>query len=137
MTLSVRLAAEREGRLEGIASLTASADEPATGEIFGLYVVPDARSTGVSWRLTEATAELAAREGHRQLFYWAGDENARAIAFAKNFGFRLTGHRRPAREADLDLGGQEIAFVLSLVPGDTSVPNPGRRRPTHDEGPIG
>lgn len=137
MVQSVRLVAEHEGHAEGTASLAASVDDPATGEIFGLYVVPEARSTGVSWRLTEAAAALATRQGYRRLFYWVGVDNARAIAFAKNFGFRSTGHRRPSRVADLDLGDQEMAMVLPLVSDDTSVPNPTRDRPTTNEGPIG
>lgn len=138
---SVRLLAEREGRTEGIASLAASADDSddpaddsATGEIFGLYVVPEERSTGVSWRLTEAAVALATRQGCRQLLYWVGVDNARAIAFAKNFGFRSTGHRRTSRVEDS--GDQEMAMVLSLVGDDTSVPNPTRRRPISHHGPT-
>ena len=37
-----------------------------------LYVAPEACGTGVSWRLVEAVAALASREGHRQLYYWVG-----------------------------------------------------------------
>jgi GNAT superfamily N-acetyltransferase len=84
-----QLLAERDGRPQGIASLGPYAAEPSAGEIFGLYVVPEARSTGVSWRLVEAAAALASGEGHRQLYYWVGIDNGRAIGFAKNFGFPL------------------------------------------------
>lgn len=135
MVASVRMVAERESQVEGIASMGPSADELDTGEIFGLYVVPDARSTGVSWRLTEFAAALAADAGYRRLFYWVGVDNARAIGFAKNFGFRSTGHRRPSRVSDLDLGHQEIAMVLSLVDDETSVPNPTVRQPRSNDGP--
>jgi len=55
----------------------------AAEEIFGLYVVPQARITGVSWRLVEAAVALASREGHRQLHYWVGVDNGRAIWFRK------------------------------------------------------
>ena len=132
-----QLLAERDGRPQGIASLGPYAAEPSAGEIFGLYVVPEARSTGVSWRLVEAAAALASREGHRQLYYWVGIDNGRAIGFAKNFGFRSTGARRPSRESDLALGDSETALVLSLVSDDTSVPNPTSKKPAPREGPIG
>ncbi|MDN5761674.1 MAG: GNAT family N-acetyltransferase [Microlunatus sp.] len=137
MIQSVRLVAERQGRSEGIASLAGAADDPETAEIFGLYVVPEARSTGVSWRLTEAAAALASQQGFQQLFYWVGIDNARAIAFAKNFGFRSTDYRRPSRAADLDLGDQEAAMVLPLVFDDTSVPNPTSGRPIPKAGALG
>jgi GNAT superfamily N-acetyltransferase len=137
MDRSHRLLAEREGRPQGIASVGTYAAEPSAGEIFGLYVVPEARGTGVSWRLVEAAAALASREGHRELYYWVGVDNGRAIGFAKNFGFRSTDSRRPSRVADLALGDDETALVLSLVPDDTSVPNPTTDKPAPREGPIG
>jgi GNAT superfamily N-acetyltransferase len=74
-----QLLAERDGRPQGIASLGPYAAEPSAGEIFGLYVVPEARSTGVSWRLVEAARSPGERRGpsaavllggHRQ---WARD----------------------------------------------------------------
>jgi hypothetical protein len=66
-----------------------------------------------------------------------GIDNGRAIGFAKNFGFRSTGARRPSRESDLALGDSETALVLSLVSDDTSVPNPTSKKPAPREGPIG
>ena len=124
-------------RPQGIASVGTYAAEPSAGEIFGLYVVPEARGTGVSWRLVEAAAALASREGHRELYYWVGVDNGRAIGFAKNFGFRSTDSRRPSRVADLALGDDETALVLSLVPDDTSVPNPTSDKPAPGRSPIG
>ena len=89
---------------------------------------------GVSWRLVEAAAALASREGHRQLYYWVGVDNGRAVGFAKT-GFRSTGSRRPSRVADLALGDCETALVLSLVPTTHRCPtrpatswHPGRAR---------
>lgn len=137
MDRSHLLLAERDGRPVGIASMGPYVAELSAGEIFGLYVVPEARGTGVSWRLVEAAAALASREGHRQLYYWVGVDNGRAVGFAKNFGFRSTGSRRPSRVADLALGDYETALVLSLVPDDTSVPNPTSDKPAPRDGPIG
>ena len=101
-----------------------------------MYVVPDARGTGVSWRLVEAAAALAMQNGYGQLYYWVGTDNGRAIGFAKNFGFRLSGYRRPSRASDLELGEQEVALVLSLEPDTRSVPNPTSGKAATREGPV-
>jgi GNAT superfamily N-acetyltransferase len=59
MTRSHRLLAERGPVPEGIVSLGPYEQEPSAAEVFGLYVVPEARSTGISWRLVDAAADLA------------------------------------------------------------------------------
>ena len=89
MTRSYRLLAERGQLPQGIVSLGVYDEDPSAAEVFGLYVVPEARGTGVSWRLVEAAAALATQNGYGQLYYWVGTDNGRAIGFAKNFGFRL------------------------------------------------
>ena len=136
MTRSYRLLAERGQLPQGIVSLGAYDEEPSAAEVFGLYVVPDARGTGVSWRLVEATAALAMQNGYVQLYYWVGTDNGRAIGFAKNFGFHSSGYRRPSRASDLELGEEEVALVLSLELDATSVPNPASGKTATREGPI-
>jgi L-amino acid N-acyltransferase YncA len=136
MAGSYRLLAERGQLPQGIVSLGVYEEDPSAAEVFGLYVVPDARGTGVSWRLVEAAAALATQNGYRQLYYWVGTDNGRAIGFAKNFGFRLSGYRRPSRASDLELGEQEVALVLSLELDTTSVPNPTSGKATTREGPV-
>ena len=59
MTRSHRLLAERGPVPQGIVSLGPYEQDPSAAEVFGLYVVPEARGTGVSWRLVEAAAALA------------------------------------------------------------------------------
>ena len=56
MTRSYRLLAERGQIPQGIVSLGVYEEDPSAAEVFGLYVVPEARGTGVSWRLVEAAA---------------------------------------------------------------------------------
>jgi GNAT superfamily N-acetyltransferase len=135
MTRSHRLLAERGLVPQGIVSLGPYKQEPSAGEVFGLYVVPEARGTGVSWRLVDAAAALATQQGYLQLYYWVGTNNGRAIGFAQNFGFRTTDYRRPSRSSDLD-PGEEIAMVLSLEPDATSAPNPTSEKPASREGPL-
>ena len=86
MTRSYRLLAERGQLPQGIVSLGVYEEEPSAAEVFGLYVVPEVRGTGVSWRLVEAAAALATQNGYGQLYYWVGTDNGRAIGFAKNSG---------------------------------------------------
>lgn len=136
MTGSYRLLAERGQVPQGIVSLGRYEQDPSAAEVFGLYVVPDARSTGVAWGLVEAAAALAVQNGYSQLYYWVGTDNPRAIGFAKNFGFRLTGLRRTSRFADQELGAEEIAMVLWLEPDSRSAPNPTSARAATREGPV-
>src|SRR3954447_8391954 len=135
ITQSHRLLAERDSVPQGIVSLGPYEQEPSAGEVFGLYVVPGGRGTGVSWRLVEAAAGLAAQQGYLQLYYWVGTDNGRAIGFAQNFGFRTTDYRRPSRGSDPQ-PGQEIAMVLSLEPDTTLAPNPTGGKATTREGPL-
>ena len=88
-----------------------------SGEVFGLYVVPEARvpaSLGASSR----PRRLATQQAYLQLYYWVGTDNGRAVGFANNFGFRTTDYRRPSRSSDLE-PGEEMAMVLSLEPDVT------------------
>src|SRR5512132_2355604 len=66
---------------------------------------------------------LAERDGRPQGIASLGPDVGEPSS-GEIFGFRSTGSRRPSRVADLALGDYETALVLSLVPDDTSVPNP-------------
>lgn len=133
---SSRLLAERDRVPEGIVAVRPYEPEPAAVEIFGLYVVPQARGSGVSWRLVEAAADLAKAQGFRYAFYWVGVDNGRAIGFAENFGFRNTGARRPTRNGPFDAAGEEqVALILSLAADPTETPNPTSPRPAPRSGP--
>jgi GNAT superfamily N-acetyltransferase len=135
MTRAHRLIAERGTDPQGIVSLGPYEQEPSAAEVFGLYVVPEARGTGVSWRLVEAAAALATQQAYLQHYYWVGTDNGRAVGFANNFGFRTTDYRRSARSTDLE-PGEEIAMVLSLEPDTTLAPNPTSGKPATREGPL-
>jgi ribosomal protein S18 acetylase RimI-like enzyme len=109
------------GRPVGVVSLgQGKDDEGRVAEIFGLWVAPDARGTGVATKLVEASADRARRDGRTHVSYWVGTDNGRAVAFASGIGFRPTDFRRPMRvsstssvDADDDLQ-EEIAMILPL-----------------------
>jgi GNAT superfamily N-acetyltransferase len=115
MQRSTRLLAERDGEAVGIASVgPADGDQPEAAQLFGLWVHPEARGTGVATELVRAGARAAADDGKRQLLYWVGTDNGRAVAFASGFGFRPTAHRRPMRVVSEDDGEEELAMTLPL-----------------------
>lgn len=121
---SRRLVAERDGSVRGVVSL-GQADEPYAGaaELFGLWVAPEARGSGVAWKLVEAGADQARRDGRSHLSYWVGTDNGRAVAFASSFGFRPGNNRRPMRVASEEDGADEMAMVLPLGVDPGSVPS--------------
>lgn len=124
MRKSRRLVAERDGTVLGVVSM-GEADEPnaLTAELFGLWVAPEARGTGVAWKLVEAGAEHALRDGRSHLTYWVGTDNGRAVAFASSFGFRPGSTRRPMRVASEEDGAEEMAMVLPLGVDPGSAPS--------------
>ena len=82
-----------------------------------------ARGTGVAWKLVEAGADQARKDGRSQLGYWVGTDNGRAVAFASSFGFRPTDTRRPMRVTNEADGAEEMAMVLPLGVDPGTVPS--------------
>ena len=124
MTRSARLLAEVDGEAAGIASLgeIRTEDAPTVAELFGLWVRPASRGTGVATALVRAGAETARDHGRTHLAYWVGSDNGRAVAFASGFGFRPTDSRRPMRVVSEDDGEEEICMVLPLAGDRGSIP---------------
>ena len=120
MRRSARLVAvplDESGPAVGVVSLgQGKDDESRVAEIFGLWVAPAARGTGVATKLVEASADRARRDGRTHVSYWVGTDNGRAVAFASGIGFRPTDFRRPMRVTSADAGDdeEEIAMVLPL-----------------------
>ena len=127
MRRSHRLLAEREGAPVGVASIgqarqDGEKDNEKVAELFGLWVAPAARGTGVASQLVQAGADAARQQGRSHLAYWVGADNGRAVAFASGFGFRPTDSRRPMRVRGEGDDEDEIAMVLPLGE-DRGVPN--------------
>lgn len=117
MTRSRRLLAESEGQTVGVVSVGSRPDtDDRTTELFGLWVVPQRRGTGVAWQLVKAGARQAAQDGFGFLAYWVATDNGRGVAFASSFGFRPTDARRPMRVSGADAGDdeEELRMVYSL-----------------------
>lgn len=125
MRRSQRLLAEVDGKAVGVASVgTEGTAEDTVGELFGLWVRPEQRGTGVARRLLEAAARTAREDDLNHLVYWVGTDNGRAVAFASSFGFRPTDSRRPMtlRGADVEEDDEETAMVLPLSSSVGDIP---------------
>jgi len=117
MRRSQRLLATVDGEPQGIVSLRAD-DEifENAAEVFGLWVSPELRGTGVAAQLVQRSAEAASDAGWTRLIYWVGTDNGRAVAFASSYGFRPTEYRRPMKDVDGNAveDEEELAMVLGL-----------------------
>lgn len=123
MTRSNRLIAEVNGEAVGVVSVgQAKVSDGSAGELFGLWVRPEARGSGIATHLVKNGASLARERGHSHLVYWVGTDNGRAVAFASGMGFRPTDYRRPMRIASEEDGDEEVAMVLAL--GEDVGPQP-------------
>jgi ribosomal protein S18 acetylase RimI-like enzyme len=119
-----RLVADLDGTPVGVVCLgQGDPDLPCAGELFGLWVAPEGRGSGVAWKLVEAGAAQAIADGHRNLGYWVGTDNGPAVAFASSFGFRPTGTRRPMRVQNETDGAEEMVMVLPLGDDPGTVPS--------------
>jgi GNAT superfamily N-acetyltransferase len=78
----------------GFAAIGRSRDLPGWGEIWALYVAPDAWGRGVGSALfADAIGHLAGR-GMARVMLWVLEGNARALQFYQGNGFVLDGARK-------------------------------------------
>jgi ribosomal protein S18 acetylase RimI-like enzyme len=111
------LLARRDEAVLGFASFGPSRDRdapPARGEVWAIYVHPDAWSAGVGRRLLDATRERLVAAGHDSMSLWVLAGNARAIRFYAAAGFAI----EPGSEKEFELGGarvREVRMVAGLA----------------------
>lgn len=104
------LLAEREGRVLGWSSFGASRDndaEPATGELWALYVLAEHWSSGVGRALWLEARRRLQEAGHHSVTLWVLRENGRAIRFYRAAGFSAEAHT----EKELQRGGRTLREV--------------------------
>ncbi|NNN01741.1 MAG: GNAT family N-acetyltransferase [Acidimicrobiaceae bacterium] len=83
--------AELEGRTLGMVTAGFNDQHPGTGWMYGMYVTPDARGTGVATKLMNAACEWALAQGLSQLHLQVTTIVSRARAFYEKSGFVSTG----------------------------------------------
>lgn len=88
------------------------ADAPAgRGEIWAIYVLPRAWSTGVGRALWSAARERLSAAGFRSVSLWVIAGNERAIRFYSAAGFNI----EPGSEKAFELGGTTVHEIRMAV----------------------
>lgn len=129
MNRSQRLLAETEGDDQpvGVVSLRIDKREDEDtpyGELFGLWVKPQLRGSGIADKLLDALLERARSQELGAVIYWVGTDNAPAVAFASSRGFLPTEYRRPMKENSRDVEStEEAAFLYPLGTAPSEVPS--------------
>ena len=104
--------AARKSVVVGMISGGLNDDHPGTRWLYGMYVTPAARGSGVAALLVAAVEEWARGEGASELFLHVGSSVARARNFYLKMGFQPTGESHTmTREPSLDL----VTMRRSLV----------------------
>lgn len=111
------LVAEMAGRIIGFIWCgpvrDADAQGTTTGEVYAIYVAPDAWGSGVSAALmTEGLAGLAAL-GYAEVMLWVLRGNARAIRFYTRQGFTPDGAAKIEQHGDVTF--DEVRYRRSLA----------------------
>ena len=104
--------AERGGRIVGFVSAGASHDEDGVGEVYAIYVHPDAWGTGAGLALMDAAVAWL-RERWPEAVLWVAEANPRARRFYELYGWRPDG----GRKVDTVAGGAEVAEVRYRLSG--------------------
>lgn len=99
------LIAERDGRVLGWAGFGTARDEDpvGTGELWGIYALPEEWSSGVGHALIAAVERELADAGHSIAYLWVLDGNERASAFYERHGWIDDGGTKIEERPDLVL----------------------------------
>ncbi|MGC5016236.1 N-acetyltransferase family protein [Streptosporangium sp. DT93] len=86
------LVGEIGGRVVGFVDFGRCRDERiGGGEIFAVYVLPEAQASGLGHALMTAAVERLRADGHEEIGLWSASGNAQARRFYERFGFVLSG----------------------------------------------
>lgn len=106
--------AEAEGRIVGFAAVGPSRTEDDTGELYAIYVLPEAWGTGAASRLMAEAKAWFAQEGYATAMLWVLADNPRARRFYEREGWRVEGERV---DTVYGVEVEEALYRLALVSG--------------------
>jgi GNAT superfamily N-acetyltransferase len=101
--------AETRGRVVGFASVGPSWTEDGAGELYAIYVDPDAWGSGAARELMALAKAWFASEGYATAILWVLADNPRARRFYEREGWRAEGARVEA------VRGVDVEEVLYRV----------------------
>jgi len=116
------LVAKQDGLALGFVTFGHCRDEGAgahQGEVWALYVAPQAWASGVGWTLWEAARVLMLHRGFTAVSLWVLAGNARGLRFYESVGFE----REPHSEQFFERGGAKLAEVRLLFSGMSASPS--------------
>ena len=115
------LVAKREEEALGFVTFGHCRDQSAgthKGEVWALYVAPQAWASGVGWALWEAARVLMLHQGFTEVSLWVLTGNARGLRFYESVGFQ----REPHSEQFFERGGAKLAEVRLVFSGMSANP---------------
>jgi len=86
--------AERDGRVVGFTWLGESREAADEGELYAIYVLPEAWGGGEGPALMQRTLELLRQDGFRTAILWVLSDNPRARRFYEREGWVADGAER-------------------------------------------
>jgi ribosomal protein S18 acetylase RimI-like enzyme len=108
------LVAERDGRVVGFASVGPSpGDDGARGELYAIYVLPEAWGTGMGRELLTAAVDRLTARGFAEAILWVLEDNPRARRFYEAGGWRADGERRTETIGGIPAGEVRYGRVLT------------------------
>ncbi|MCC2028118.1 GNAT family N-acetyltransferase [Microbacterium tenebrionis] len=112
------LVAEHEGRIVGWASFGAArdADAPGTGELWGIYALPESWSSGIGHAMIAAVERELIDAGHATAYLWVLDGNERAAAFYERHGWNADGGAKVEERPGLVLHERRHTRALTAAP---------------------
>jgi GNAT superfamily N-acetyltransferase len=106
--------AEAQGRAVGFAAVGPSRTEQDAGELYSIYVLPEAWGSPAARELMAAAKEWFAQEGYTTAMLWVLADNPRARRFYEREGWRAEGSRiDTVRGTEVE----EALYRLALVGG--------------------
>ena len=106
------LVAENDDLAVGFVSVGPSRDEGAQGELYGIYVLPQAWGAGAGPALMSAGLAALRAEGHADAILWVLADNPRARRFYEREGWHDDGGRK--RDEFLGLEVDEVRYRIEL-----------------------
>lgn len=85
------LVAERGTEIVGFANLGAERDDTSLGELYAIYVQPDAWGLGIGRALMVRTLQLLRAESFSEAILWVLEDNPRSRRFYERAGWRADG----------------------------------------------
>lgn len=86
---------EGDGGFTGMVGAFAREDEPATRNLYGMWVAPEVRGSGLGEELVDAVIDWSRTVGAEEVKLWVVETNVPAVRLYEKAGFVPTGEAQP------------------------------------------